>query len=130
MMKKMEITKMSAVKYLNEMLEKLVFDKGDLKRLKTSIDHVVTGQVTTKQLREQIIESRSKIIERLIEYIPFYIKQWAIGNSINEFTNNPTIDSNSELEEKLNEKDKFLEEIGLRIKKIHEKLKQKFGAIA
>lgn len=126
----MEIPKMSTVKYLNEMLEKLVFDEGDLKRLKFSIEHLVTGQMTTKQLREQIIESRSKIIERLIEYIPFYIKQWAIGNSINEFTNNPTIDSNSELEEKLKEKEKFLEEVGLRINKIHERLKVKFGTMS
>lgn len=130
MMKKMEIPKMPAVKYLNEMLEKLVFDEGNLKRLKFSIDHVVTGQITKKQLREQIIESRSKIIERLIEYIPFYIKQWAIGNSINEFTNNSTIDSNSELEEKLKEKDKFLEEVGIRINKIHEKLKRKCRVFA
>ena len=129
MMKKMEIPKMP-IKYLNEMLEKLVFEEEDLKNLKFSIEHVVKGHMTTKQLREQIIESRSKIIERIIEYIPFYIKQWAIGNSINEFTSSPSIDSNSELEEKSNEKDKFLEEIGIRINKIHEKLKQKFGAIS
>jgi len=129
MMKKIEITKMPAVKYLNEILEKLIFDEGDLKRLKTSIENVVTGHTTTKQLREQIIESRGKIVERLLEYIPFYIKQWAIGNSINEFTSSPSIDSNSELEEKLKEKEKFLKEVGLRIIKIHERLQIKFGTI-
>ncbi len=129
MMKKVKTPEIP-VKYLNEMLEKLVFEEEDLKRLKDSIDHVVTGHMTTKQLREQIIESRSKIIERLLEYIPFYIKQWAIDSSLNEFTNTQGTDSNSELVEKLNEKDKFLEEVGIRINKIYKKLKQKFGAIS
>ena len=129
MMKKVKIPEIP-IKYLNEMLEKLIFDEGDLKRLKTSIDNVVIGQTTKKQLREQIIESRGKIVERLLEFIPFYIKQWSIGNSINEFTSSPSIDSNLGLEEKLKEKDKFLEEVGIRINKIHEKLKQKFGAVS
>ena len=128
-MKKVKIPEIP-IKYLNEMLEKLIFDEGDLKRLKTSIDNVVIGQTTKKQLREQIIESRGKIVERLLEFIPFYIKQWSIGNSINEFTSSPSIDSNLGLEEKLKEKDKFLEEVGIRINKIHEKLKQKFGAVS
>ena len=129
MMKKVKIPEIP-IKYLNEMLEKLIFDEGDLKRLKTSIDNVVIGQTTKKQLREQIIESRGKIVERLLEFIPFYIKQWSIGNSINEFTSSPSIDSNLGLEEKLKEKDKFLEEVGIRINKIHEKLMQKFGVVS
>jgi len=127
MMKKMDISKMSTAKYLTEMLEKLIFEENDLKRLKISIDNVVSGHMTTKQLREQIIESRSKIIERLLEYIPFYIRQWLIGNSINEFSDVNGRDSNSELEEKLDEKNKFLEEVGIRINKIHEKLKGKLS---
>ncbi len=114
-------------KYINEMLEKLIFEEEDLKRLKFSIDQVVSGHLTSKQLREQIIESRGKIVERLLEYIPFYLEQWSIGNSINEFTNTSGIDSHSELEEKLNEKNKFLEEVGIRLNRIHEKLRQKFG---
>ena len=125
MMKKMEISRIP-IKDLNEMLEKLVFEEGDLKRLKVSIEHAVTGQITTKKLREQIIESRSNLIEQLLEFIPFYIKQWVIGHSIKEFTNSPVLDSKSELEERLNEKNKFLEEVGIRINKIHEKLKRKF----
>lgn len=127
MMIKMDISKMATAKYLTEMLEKLIFEENDLKRLKISIDNVVSGYMTTKQLREQIIESRGKIIERLLEYIPFYIKQWSIGNSINEFSDVNGRDSNSELEEKLDEKNKFLEEVGIRINKIHEMLKGKLS---
>lgn len=125
MMKKMEDSNINQ-QNLNEILEKLVFDDGDLTNLKVSIDKVIIGQISRRQFRETIIESRSRIIERITEFIPFYLRQKKKDDALNKFAepNNNMI--SSELEEQLNEKNRFIEEVGIKISNIYEKLRQKF----
>ena len=125
MMKKMENSNINH-QNLNEILEKLVFDDGDLTNLKVSIDKVITGQISRRQFRETIIESRSRIIERITEFIPFYLRQKKKDDVLNKFTEPDNHMISSELEEQLNEKNKFIEEVGIKISNIYEKLRHKF----
>lgn len=125
MMKKMEDSNINH-QNLDEILEKLVFDDGDLTNLKVSIDKVVTGQISRRQFRETIIESRSRIFERITEFIPFYLRQKKKDDALNKFTEPDNHMISSELEEQLNEKNRFIEEVGIKISNIYEKLRYKF----
>jgi len=125
MMKKMEDSNINH-QNLDEILEKLVFDDGDLTNLKVSIDKVMTGQISRRQFRETIIESRSRIFERITEFIPFYLRQKKKDDALNKFAEPDNHMIHSELEEQLNEKNRFIEEVGIKISNIYEKLRHKF----
>lgn len=108
---------------LYEMLEKIVFNEVQLMTLKKGIEKVANGYLNPKDLRKQIIELRVKLIEDLIEFFPFYLKQSLTENKLNNYTDS---NESSSLSEKLQEKNNLLEEVGLRINSIYKKLKEKF----
>ncbi len=105
------------------MLEKIVFNEAQLIILKKGIDKVANGYLNPKDLRKQIIELRVKLIEELIEFFPFYLKQSLTENKLTSFT-----DSNisSQISKELNEKNNLLEEVGFKVNNIYIKLKEKF----
>jgi hypothetical protein len=105
--------------FLYEMLEKIVFNEAQLMILKNGIEKVANGYLTPKQ----IIELRVKLIEDLIEFFPFYLKQSSIENKLSIFTDsNNSSSTSAELEERNN----LLEEVGCRINNIYRTLKEKF----
>lgn len=108
---------------LEEMLEKIVFDKDNLAILKTAINKVDSGEISLKELRQQIIDLRVRLLEGLIKYIPFYLKQTTSKKSLVEFTMNNT--NNNQLEQELKERNELLEKVGSRINRIYETLKHK-----
>ncbi|MFX1386599.1 MAG: hypothetical protein ACFE9M_05220 [Promethearchaeota archaeon] len=110
--------------FLYNMLEKILFDENHLMKLKTGIDKVFNGQISSKELRKQIIELRVEIIEKLIEFFPFYLKQITTKNKLNEFIEKKL--SPSPLSTELQEKNKLLEEVAIRINTIYEKMRETF----
>ena len=103
--------------HLYEMLEKLVFDENQLQILKEKIEQVANGTLSSKLLRKQIIDFRMTIMERLFEFFPFYVKQSSIQKQLTNF-----IDHSDDNFEDIEEKNKLLEEISVRIKKIYKNL--------
>jgi len=92
-------------------LESIIFDKEEFPRLKTMIAQLAEGEMTVRQFKAEIIRSRMKIMEALMEYIPF-IKR------TNEKQNNfrrPEKDYSKEMAEK----EKLLQEVYQRLQKIH-----------
>ncbi len=109
--------------FLYEMLEKIVFNETQLLTLKKGIEKVADGYLTPKSLRKQIIELRAKLIEELIEFFPFYLKQSTTKNKLTSFTD---LDDTSLISEELEEKNNLLEEVGYKVNNIYKKLKEKF----
>jgi hypothetical protein len=105
---------------IDKLLEKIVFDKDNLSELKNALNKTKSGELSVSELGKKILELRSHILKKLIEFIPFHIKQTYTHNALTEFSEN-TINK-SQLEHDLEEKDRFLEKIGQRINKIYEKL--------
>ena len=105
---------------LYEMLEKIVFNEVQLTILKKGIEKVANGYLTPKDLRKQIIVQRVKLIEDLIEFFPFYVKQSLTEQKLTSFTD--TTSMKTELDERNN----LLEEIGLKVDNIYRNLKEKF----
>lgn len=108
---------------LYEMLEKILFNEEDLNKLKVAIENLSTGQISPKNFRTQLVENRVKILEKLLQFFPFYLKQESIDKSLKEFTG--TDDEKVQLSKELKERDDLLEEVGLRVNHIFEKLKEK-----
>lgn len=110
-------------KFLSNSLEKIIFDENDLNKLKQTINDLTLGLIEPKKLKEIIINSRFRLLEELLEFFPFYLKHDNFQHSVEEFTNESDLDPC--LNEELKEKDELLQELGNRIDKIFNKLKDK-----
>ena len=73
--------RLEKINNLNEILEKMLFNEKDLNSLKIAIKDMCMGKISPKDLRRYIIESRVKIIENLIKFFPFYLKQMTVEQS-------------------------------------------------
>lgn len=105
---------------IEEFLERIVFDKENLKDLKKALIKAKSGEISINDLGKEILGLRAKILLALKDFIPFQLKQENINNMLTEFNEeNPTI---SQLEHELEERNKLLENIGNRINVIFEKL--------
>ena len=101
-------------KLLIEMIEQILLNEKELEILKVLINELSAGKIDTKQLKMAIIKSRATALKRIIDIFPFFHKRIINQQEIDKFTGN----INPEVIQELEEKDKFLEEIGVRINKI------------
>jgi hypothetical protein len=108
---------------LEEILEKIVFDKDNLNKLKEALQMTKSGDLSIIDLGKKILELRSLILKALVELIPFHLKLTNTNNSIEDFTGKrPNV---PRLEQELEERNELLETIGSRINNIYEKLRNK-----
>ena len=110
--------------FLYEMLEKILFNEVQLTKLKNGIEEVSTGRLSPKLLRKRIIKLRVEIIEKLLEFFPFYFKQITATQRINEFTEKKITSAPSS--EELQEKNELLDSVAIKLNSIYEKLKENF----
>ncbi len=113
-------------KDLQNMLEKIIFDETYLEQLKNSINRVATGQLSPKSVRKLVIEHKTHLFQNMLELFPYYLNQVNNDRSLEQFTGESmekNINNNTELIKELEGKNKFLEEIGVRVNNIHKKLK-------
>lgn len=124
-MRRMVMMNNNSKEFLYDMLEKILFDENQLTKLKDGIEEVSTGRLSPKLLRKRIIELRVEIVEKLLEFFPFYFKQITTNQKINEFTEKKI--TSAPLSEELQEKNELLEKVGTKINSIYEKLKEHFN---
>jgi len=101
-------------KLLIEMIEHILLNEKELEILKVMINNLSARKINSKQLKISIIRSRATALKRIIDIFPFFHKRINNQQEIDNFTTN----INPEVIQELEEKDKFLEEIGVRINKI------------
>ena len=103
------------------MIEEILLNEGELNSLKLLITDLSIKKIESKQLKIAIIKSRANAVKRIIDIFPFFHKRILYQKQIENFTD---IDNSSpELIQELEEKNKFLEELGIRINKIVSNLK-------
>ena len=108
-------------KLLLEMIEQILLNEKELESLKLLINDLSAGKIDSKQLKIAIIKSRSNALKRIINVFPFFHKRIINQQEIDKFTVNNSI--HPELIQELEEKNNFLEEIGIRIDRIANTLK-------
>lgn len=109
-------------KLLLEMIEQIILNENELESLKILINDLSAGKINSKQLKIAIIKSRATALKRIMDIFPFFHKRIVNQQEIDKFVLNTTA-IDPKLIHELEEKDKFLEEIGIRINKIVSNLK-------
>ncbi|MHA2007543.1 MAG: hypothetical protein ACXABO_19425 [Promethearchaeota archaeon] len=105
----------STQQYLSEVIEKIIFDENELNSLKLLIRDLSLGKTEPIKLRKAILNSRVLMMERIVNLFPFYQRQVSNIVERNEGLNSQTIQN---LENELEERTKFLEEVGNRVHNI------------
>ncbi|MHA2036259.1 MAG: hypothetical protein ACW972_08905 [Promethearchaeota archaeon] len=105
---------------LMEMIEQVLLNEEDLDSLKTLINGVSSGTKNPKQLKIAIIKSRVEALKRILDIFPFFHKRILNQHEIEKFTSEYNNDLKLHLE--IEEKNTFLEQIGIRLNKILDKL--------
>lgn len=105
---------------INDMLEKIVFDEHNLRKLKVALNQFQDGELSIKQLGQTLIALRGEIFEALKTFIPFQLKLVGTNKSVSEFAGRASNSTQIQLE--LNERNTILETIGTRLNKIFEYL--------
>lgn len=105
---------MDQKKLLLGMIEQIILNENELETLKLLINDLSAGKIDSKQLKIAIIKSRATALKRIFDIFPFYHKRIINQHEIDKFTS----EISPELTQELEEKNNFLEEIGVRINKI------------
>ncbi|MHA1756152.1 MAG: hypothetical protein ACTSVV_05230, partial [Promethearchaeota archaeon] len=102
-------------------LEELIFNEKDLNILKESINSLSVGKITAKSVKKLILKLRYKIMNELLEFIPFQIQKKLECQILEE---KPNIKEINELEKKIHERDELLIELAERLARISKKLQK------
>jgi len=108
------------------MLEQLIFDEGQLSALKEGINRLSHGEISAKQLKEQILQFRVVLLERLLEFFPFCVEEILKKRDSHSTSYNSNEVDRPEYEyNDIEEKNRLLEEIGIRISNLYRNIKNK-----
>jgi len=122
----MEGVKMDKTVLFN-FLEEIFFEKKERVKLKKAIVKVGENELEPEDLWEQLVQARVKIIEALLNKIPFLIETSMKDQYIQDFANQKipkeALKKLKEKEQEIKEKDEFLAQIGGRIDDIFKKMK-------
>ncbi len=97
---------------LHNIIETVLFNEEQLNQLKQLINDLHDGRLTPKEVRTYIIRQKNHNVEKILELFPYYIRQMKMNDSLNQFTGDSL---NDKTREELQEKNKFLEHIALRV---------------
>ncbi|MFX0073433.1 MAG: hypothetical protein ACFFAO_20335 [Candidatus Hermodarchaeota archaeon] len=109
--------------YLKASIERIIFNEEELKNLKIVINELNIGTIESKKIKDIIIKSRMRILDELVDFIPFCLNldtRKHHNKKLNALPDTPNIDKTDELEQK----NQFLELIGERINNIYKNLKE------
>ncbi len=123
----MEKIKMISGKYenLNNLIEKVLFDKTQLDELKLIINQLNARKISPKDVRSYILTQKERDLGKLLELISFFIKSVKQDNSSRELIQKPL---DNEVLSELQEKNEFIEKMGVRINSLVNILNKKTHA--
>ncbi len=103
-------------------IEDILFDEEQLDHLKILIKKLYNNTVTPKEFKTFILKQKANSLKRIFGLFPYYIKQIKINDSLRQYTEGSL---NSDSTNELQEKNKFLEQVGIRVNYLVNKLSKK-----
>jgi hypothetical protein len=111
--------------YIEQIVEKIIFDENELERLKIAIKNSTEGKTSARELKQLILQCRGRMLEDIAAFI-FFIKKAQIKHKVNleNNRNQPILstDVESQLREEISEKNELLEIVAQRINRLVYKL--------
>lgn len=111
-----------------QVVEKIVFDEEELEELKIAIRKFTEEKIQAKQLKQNLLQSRGRIVEDISNFLSFCIdrvrdsKQTPV-NRISKNSNQVDL-ANDQLRKEIAEKNEFLEVVAKRINNLALKVKR------
>jgi hypothetical protein len=119
------MTEIHDLRHIEQLLEKIIFNENELERLKIAIKNSTEGKTSARELKQLILQCRGRILEDITAFI-FFIKKAQNKNKVNlENNHNQPIlstDVESQLREKICEKNELLETVAQRVNSLVNKL--------
>ncbi|MFW9822046.1 MAG: hypothetical protein ACFFE4_03880 [Candidatus Thorarchaeota archaeon] len=111
-------------KLLSEMLEQILLNELELESLKLLINELSNGKISAKQLKIAIVKSRVNALKRVLDIFPFFHNRITTQKELEKLSFEEKFKPNLDLDlkQELDERDRFLEQIGERIYHILENL--------
>ena len=107
---------------LHNIIENVLFNEEQLNQLKQLINDLSDGLLSPKEFRAYNIRQKNLHVEKILELFPYFMRQMKMDNSLNQFTEDSLDDK---IRTELQEKNKFIEHIALRVNKILNKPNKK-----
>ncbi|MBA7543386.1 hypothetical protein ES705_35717 [subsurface metagenome] len=119
---------MTATQSFEEMIEKIVFDEGELEDLRIAIRNFSQGKISTKQLKQNLFRSRDRIVKDIFSFLNLSLNVARENEQApvdSNFTNpNQSSLENDQLRQKIAERNELLEVVAKRISALASKVKK------
>ena len=109
---------------LSGYLEEIIFKSEEFNILKKVINQLSMNEIEAKDVRKRIIESKIRILNELLEFIPSHLNRELKFSQLNAFVEKRDVQDTSYLEE-LNERDVFITEVMQRLERINDAINKK-----
>jgi len=107
--------------YIEQIVEKIIFDENELERLKIAIKNSTEGKTSARELKQLILQCRGRILEDIAAFI-YFIEKAQIKNKLNSENNRNQPDLSiaveSQLREEISKKNELLETVAKRINRL------------
>jgi len=118
------------IKDLKQVIEKIVFDEGELDQLKIAIRNFNEGTITPKQLKRNLLNCRGRMVEEVLDFLSLYFAKTQTKVDSNFTGSNQTKLANDELRGRIAERNALLETVAKRINSLILKTKKESPAEA
>ena len=119
---------MTATQNFEEMIEKIVFDEGELEELRIAIRNFSQGKISTKQLKQNLFRSRDRIVKDIFSFLNLSLNVARENEQApvdSKFANpNQSSLENDQLRQKIAERNELLEVVAKRISALASKVKK------
>ena len=112
------------IKDLKQVIEKIVFDEGELDQLKIAIRNFNEGIITPKQLKQNLLNCRGRMVEEVLDFLSLYLVKTQTKVDSNFTGSNQTKLANDELRERIAERNALLEIVAKKINSLVLKTKK------
>ena len=110
---------------LNEGVTKILFENNALLLLKENIDKCFAGKITKKQLKETILTHKKEILEKLMDFIPFFYSHFNQTHELAEYIKSSNEkEVPPEVKLKLAEQERVLELLGDKLEFLYNTLQE------
>ena len=111
-----------------ETIEKIVFNEEELDELRIVIRNFNEGKIKPKQLKQNLLRYRDRMVKEILEYLIYYLDQARDSEQApvdSNFTNpNQSSLENDQLRQKIAERNELLEVVAKRISVLASKIKK------
>ena len=105
-------TDVNSLDILKGLVEKVIFNQDNLNLLKIKINRLSRDEITSKEMKQLILNQRAVMLDEILELFPFFIKNLQENDNSRMQSSDINI---SEFEQKLGEREELLELVARRI---------------